>query len=106
MPGHVSVGQLRNVVSVWSAGIAQCLLKQVPLLKIKSTCPRTCHNKREEGTFAGSLSRPHTQGKEERKQETSVQMKHSKSHGEARKKREHSGSGEAEVQLREMDFKL
>ena len=33
-------------------------------------------------------------------------MKHSKSHGEARKKREHSGSGEAEVQLREMDFKL
>lgn len=46
-----------------------------PLVKIKRKCPRTCHNKREEGTVVGPPSRPRIQGKEERKQETPAQMK-------------------------------
>lgn len=75
MPGHFSVEQLRNVVSVWSAGTPPRLLKREPLVKIKHKCPRTCHNKREEGTVVGPPSRPHIQGRKERKQETSVRMK-------------------------------
>lgn len=37
-----------------------------PLVKIKSKCPRTCHNKREEGTVEPP-SRSSTQEKEENK---------------------------------------